>query len=197
MADNDLAVGRIVEALSKSKYWPKMAIFVIEDDPQNGFDHIDGHRSICLVVSPYSKRGSVNSDFFNQTSALHTMLRILGIKPMTSFTSASPVMTSCFTEKPDLTPYTLRPAKIPLDDLNKPKSAMNAFERKWADLSEAQDLSKMDAIEDDTMNRILWHSVRGTEPYPAAWAGAHGRGLDKKGLKRDPRKSEEEEEEEE
>ncbi|MCC7434382.1 MAG: hypothetical protein IT363_06830 [Methanoregulaceae archaeon] len=197
VADNDLALGRIVEALSKSKYWPTMAIFVIEDDPQNGFDHIDGHRSICLVVSPYSKRGSVNSDFFNQTSALHTMLRILGIKPMTSFTSASPVMTSCFTETPDFTPYTLRPAKIALDELNKPKSAMNAFERKWADLSEAQDLSKMDAIEDDTMNRILWHSVRGTEPYPAAWAGAHGRGLDKKGLKRDPRKSDEEEEDEE
>ena len=79
VADNDLAVGRIVERISQSRFWPKTCIFVIEDDPQNGFDHVDGHRSLCLVVSPYTKRGAVVSKFYNQTSVLHTMSRMFGI----------------------------------------------------------------------------------------------------------------------
>src|ERR1044071_6951327 len=82
VADNDLALGRVVEGLSKSKFWPKTCIFVIEDDPQDGFDHVDGHRSPCLVVSPYTKRGAVIHDFYNQTSVLHTMQRILGLSAM-------------------------------------------------------------------------------------------------------------------
>ncbi len=185
VADNDLAVGRIVDTLSHSKFWPKMAIFVMEDDPQNGFDHVDGHRSPCLVISPYARRKVTVSEFYNQTSVIHTMLRILGIRPLTSFTALSPVMSTVFTDTPDLTPYVCKLNQIPLDELNKPKSAMSPFEKRWADATAHQDLTKVDAIDDDTMNRILWHSVRGTEPYPAAWAGAHGRGLARKGLKLD------------
>lgn len=185
VADNDLALGRIVEALSKSKWWPKMAIFVVEDDPQNGFDHIDGHRSPAFVISPYAKRKSVVSAFYNQTSALHTMSRILGVRPITQFAAQSPLMKECFQETPNLTPYTCRPATYPPDKLNPPKDKMTASQKKWAELTAKQDLSKPDMIHDDTMNRILWHAVRSDKPYPEEWAGAHGRGLASKGLRID------------
>lgn len=197
LADNDLAVGRIVEAISNSKYWPKTAIFILEDDPQNGFDHIDGHRSFCLVASPYAKRGKTISEFYNQTSVLHTMLRIFGIGPINQFVAISPVMKECFTDIPDLTPYKCRPAEIPLDEMNPTKDKLDPLLRKMADLSEKQDLSKMDAIDDDTFNRVIWHSVMGTKPYPTEWSGAHGRGLKKKGLTIDKNVKDEEEEEEE
>lgn len=195
MADNDLATGRIVEALSNSKWWPKMAIFILEDDPQNGFDHVDGHRSFCLVASPYAKRGKVVSNFYNQTSVLHTMLRIFGLGPITQFTAMSPVMAECFTATPDLTPYKCRPAQIALDEMNPPRDQMTAFQKQWADLSAKQDLSSMDAIDDDAFNRIIWHSVKGEQPYPTEWAGAHGRGLAKKGLRFFGKFEDEEEEE--
>ena len=119
MADNDLALGRLVEAISKSKFWPKTCIFVIEDDPQDGFDHVDGHRSLCLVASPYTRRKAVVSRFYNQTSVLHTMERILGLPPMNQMDALAPVMDACFTDRPDPTPYTARPATVPLDELNK------------------------------------------------------------------------------
>jgi len=104
-------------------------------------------------------------------------------------------MKECFTDKPDLTPYTCRPAEIPIDEMNPSKSEMTAFQKKWADLSDKQDLTKMDAIDDDAFNRIIWHSVRGETPYPKEWAGAHGRGLAKKGVKLDGTAEAEEEEE--
>lgn len=185
LADNDLALGRIVEALSKSKWWPKMAIFVVEDDPQNGFDHVDGHRSPAFVISPYVKRKSVVSKFYNQTSVLHTMSRILGVRPITQFAALSPLMKECFVEKPDLTPYVCRPALYPIDKLNPPKDQMTAFQRKWADLTLKQDLTLPDSIHDDTMNRIIWHTIKGEQPYPSEWAGAHGRGLKARGLRFD------------
>src|ERR1700722_1569379 len=114
VADNDLAVGRIVEAISKSKWWPETCIFVNEDDPQDGYDHVDGHRSLCLVVSPYTRRHSVVHTAYNQTSALHTMERILGLQPMNQFDAASPTMDACFTSKADTTPYTCISNRIPL-----------------------------------------------------------------------------------
>src|SRR5207248_10742079 len=105
VADNDLALGRVVEAISHSRFWPKTCIFVIEDDPQDGFDHVDGHRSLCLVISPYTHRGKVISRFYNQTSVLHTMERILGLPPMNQMDALAPLMTECFMDRPDLTPY--------------------------------------------------------------------------------------------
>ena len=86
----DLAVGRMVEAVSRSRFWPKTCIFIIEDDPQDGWDHVDGHRSVCLVLSPYTKRGQVISQFYNQTSVLHTMERILGVPPMNQMDALAP-----------------------------------------------------------------------------------------------------------
>ena len=99
VADNDQAVGRLVEAISHSRFWPKTAIFVNEDDPQAGFDHVDGHRSICLVISPYAKRRTVVSQFYNQCSVLHTIERILDLPTTSQLVAQSPLMTACFTEK--------------------------------------------------------------------------------------------------
>ncbi len=181
VADNDLALGRIIEGISKSRFWPKTCIFVNEDDPQDGFDHVDGHRSLCLVVSPYTKRGAVVSKFYNQTSVLHTMSRILGLPPMNQIDAASPLMTDCFTKTVDLAPYTARKNNVPLDQLNPPKTALRGEALHWAKKSEQQDFAKIDAADEDTLNRILWFAAKGPDaPYPARLAGAHGRGL--KGL---------------
>ncbi|MBI3852369.1 MAG: bifunctional YncE family protein/alkaline phosphatase family protein [Verrucomicrobia bacterium] len=183
VADNDLAVGRIVERISKSRFWPKTCIFVNEDDPQAGFDHVDGHRSLCLVVSPYCKRSAVVSKFYNQTSVLHTMERMLGIPPMNQMDALSPLMTDCFTSQPDFKTYTCLKNNVPLDELNKPLGQLRGAERYWAEQSLAQPFDKVDQADEDTLNRIIWHSVKGVDaPYPAHLAGAHGKGLKKLGL---------------
>jgi hypothetical protein len=178
MADNDLAVGRVVEAVSKSRFWPKTCIFVIEDDPQDGFDHVDGHRSLCLVASPYTKRGAVVSEFYNQTSVLHTMERILGCPPMNQMDAMSPLMTACFAEAADLTPYRAITPEVPLDELNPPVARLDGPALDWARRSAALDLALPDRADEDELNRILWHAVKGVDArYPRELAGAHGRGL--------------------
>jgi YVTN family beta-propeller protein len=178
-----LALGRIVEAISKSKFWAKTCIFVIEDDPQDGFDHVDGHRSLCLVISPYTKRGAVVSEFYNQSSVLHTICRILGVPPLNQMVALAPVMTTCFTDKPDFTPYTALPNRVPLDELNPPLSSLTPQQRHWAEASLRLPLDKPDRAEEDLLNRILWHAVRGVDaPYPVEFAGAHGKGLAARGV---------------
>lgn len=175
VADNDLAVGQVVEAISKSSFWPHTAIFVNEDDPQNGFDHVDGHRSICLVVSPYARRHTVVSDFYNQTSVLRTIEHMLGIPPMNRFDAGSPLMTECFQSQADLTPFTALPNEVPIDEMTPSSSSSVALR-----------LDKPDQVDDDLMNRRLWRAARGSAPYPARFAGPHGLGLARKGLKLDP-----------
>ncbi len=183
VADNDLAVGRIVEAISNSRFWNTTCIYVNEDDPQAGFDHVDGHRSLCLVVSPYTKRGKVLSHFYNQTSVLHTMALQLGMPPMNQMDSSSPVMRECFTKRPDFTPYTSLPSNIPLNELNPELEALGDKARRWAELSLAENFEQFDRADEDTLNRIIWHSVKGVDtPYPAHFAGAHGAGLATRGL---------------
>ena len=179
LADNDLALGRIVEGISNSPFWASTCIFIIEDDPQNGFDHVDGHRSLCMVVSPYSRRGGeVIHDFYNQTSVLHTMTRILGVPPLTQFDAMMPVMDNCFTDEPDLSPYQARPATIPLDQKNLAKSELKGKQLQWALASEEEPFHMFDMADEDTLNRILWHAQMGVDtPYPDAFAGAHGKGL--------------------
>jgi len=173
VADNDLAVGRLIEALSKSRFWPTTAVFINEDDPQNGWDHVDGHRSTCLVVSPWVKRGAVLHRFYNQTSVLRTMELILGVPPLSQQDAAAVPMDECFSDQPDLTPFTALPNQVPLDERNPKKSAAAAA---------AFDLSAPDRIDDDAFNRVIWYSVRGDEPYPTEYAGAHGKGLARLGL---------------
>ncbi|MBM3214504.1 bifunctional YncE family protein/alkaline phosphatase family protein [Candidatus Poribacteria bacterium] len=182
VADNDLALGRIVEGVSKSRFWATTCIFVVEDDPQAGFDHVDGHRSIGLVVSPYTRRGAVVSEFYNQTSVLHTMARILGIPPLNQMDALSPVMSACFTSEPDLAPYRVRPNTVPLDEMNPATGSLRGPAKYWAERSLQERFDEFDRADENTLNRILWHSVKGDEPYPAHFAGAHGTGLKALGL---------------
>lgn len=148
-----------------------------EDDPQAGFDHVDGHRSLCLVVSPYTKRNAVVSKFYNQTSVLHTMERMLGLPPMNQMDSLAPLMTDCFTLTPNLKPYDCLTNNIPLDEMNKPIASLHGEELHWAEKSLEQEFEKVDAADENTLNRIIWYSVKRESPYPTGFAGAHGRGL--------------------
>lgn len=183
LADNDLALGRVVEGLSKSRFWKDTAIFVNEDDPQSGFDHVDGHRSICLVVSPYTRRGVVVSDFYNQASVLHTIGRIFGVSAMNQQDSAAPLMTACFQPTPNLTPFKALPNNIPLGQPNPKKDALSPNARRLAALSETIDFSGPDRAHDEALNRILWQNAKPAAAYPAPLAGAHGSGLAKRGLR--------------
>jgi YVTN family beta-propeller protein len=179
VADNDLAVGRVVDAISHSRFWPTTCIFVVEDDPQNGFDHVDGHRSTCLVISPYTKRQSVVGHFYNQTSVLRTIELILGLNAMTQHDAMAPTMEACFTSKPELSTYSAIPSNVPLDQLNPKKSATSAA-------SMTLNFEEPDKITEDTLNRILWAATKGDATrYPAELAGAHGRGLPRLGLRLD------------
>ena len=186
VADNDLALGRVVEGIAHSRFWPKTCIFVIEDDPQNGFDHVDGHRSICLVASPYTKRGAVVSRFYNQTSVLRTIELMLGLPPMNQMDAMAPAMEDVFTSKADLAPYTHMANNIPLDQMNPAKTALRGLMLELAEQSERLPLDEPDRADENTLNRIVWHSVKGADvPYPVAFAGAHGKGLKKLHLKID------------
>ena len=154
VADNDQALGMIVEAVSKSKFWKDTAIFVIEDDAQNGPDHVDAHRAVALVVSPYTKRKFVDSDLYSTTSLLRTMELILGLKPMSQFDAAARPMFNSFQAKPDLTPYT----HVPVG----PVAGEKNLAGNWgAKRSEQFDLSKEDLADDLLFNEVIWKSVKG------------------------------------
>jgi YVTN family beta-propeller protein len=171
VADNDLALGQVVEAFSRSKFWKDSAIFVVQDDPQAGFDHIDGHRTVAMVVSPYVRRRAVDSTNYNQTSMIRTMELILGLPPMNQLDASATAMASCFTEKPDLTPYKSVKNNIPLDQLNPPVSAIkDARQLHWANVSLNMPLDEVDEADEDTLNRVIWHSVRGRDDTYPAWA---------------------------
>jgi DNA-binding beta-propeller fold protein YncE len=161
VADNDLALGMVVEAVSKSKFWESTAVFVIEDDAQNGPDHVDAHRVVALVISPYCKKGSVDSTLYSTSSMLRTMELILGLKPMSQFDAAARPMYRSFTAKPDTTPYKAEKARIDLTETNKPGA--------WgAAASEKLDLAREDQADDLIFNEIIWKSVKGANsPTPA------------------------------
>ena len=167
VADNDLALGQIVEAVSKSEFWKETAIFVIEDDPQAGLDHVDGRRTVALCISPYTKRGEVISTHYNQNSILRTIELILGLSPMSQFDLFANPMTDCFTSKPDFSPYTAIPNQIPLDEMNPKLSSLSGKKKFWAKKSMEMELSELDQANEDTLNLILWYSVKGyNTPYP-------------------------------
>jgi hypothetical protein len=159
LGDNDLAFGMVVEAISRSKFWPQTAIFVLEDDAQNGPDHIDAHRSPAFVISPYARRKAVDSTMYSTTSMLRTIELILGLRPMSQFDAAATPMYNCFQAEPDLTPYTALPANVDITERN-PASA-------WGSQFKL-DLAEEDAVDDLLLNEIVWRSVRGpNSPMPA------------------------------
>ena len=167
VADNDLALGRIVEAISHSKFWEETCIFVTEDDPQAGLDHVDGHRTVGLVISPYTKRKQVISTNYTQINMFRTIENILGIPPLNQFDLAAEPMLDCFTNKPDFKPYTALINNIPLDKLNPELTSLTGDALYWAKKSMEQNLDELDRIDEDTFNRIIWHSVKGYDvPYP-------------------------------
>jgi DNA-binding beta-propeller fold protein YncE len=167
VADNDLALGRIVEAISNSKFWKETCILVTEDDPQGGLDHVDGHRTVGMVISPYTPRGKVISTYYSQINMVRTIENILGLPPMNQFDLTAEPMNHCFTETPDFTPYKAVSNNIPLDQLNPPLMALSGKPLYWAKKSMEQDLTDVDRIDDDTFNRIIWHAVKGYDrPYP-------------------------------
>lgn len=167
VADNDLALGQIVEAVSNSKFWKETAIFVIQDDPQSGLDHVDGKRTVAFCISPYTKRGQVISTHYNQNSILRTIELILGLAPMTQFDLIAEPMTDCFTNKPDFTPYTAVPNQVPLNQMNPKLSTLKGKQLYWAKVSMAMPLEEVDEAEDDDLNKIVWYATRGyNTPYP-------------------------------
>ncbi|MBI3850509.1 MAG: bifunctional YncE family protein/alkaline phosphatase family protein [Verrucomicrobia bacterium] len=161
VAENDLAFGRFVEAVSRSKFWPQTAIFVVEDDAQNGPDHVDAHRTIAFVISPYTKRNAVDSTMYSTSSMLRTMELILGLKPMTQFDAAATPMFNSFQPKPDLRSYAALPANVDLTERNTKLA--------WgSEKSRKMDFTKEDAADDLLLNEVIWRSVKGAEsPMPA------------------------------
>ena len=167
VADNDLALGQIVEALSKSKFWKDTAIFVVEDDPQSGVDHVDGHRTVGFVASAYTRRHYHDKTFYNQNSILRTIELILGIDPLTQFDLAANPMLALFQPTPDLTPYVAKQNQIPLDEFNPKRAALNGAALRDAELSARMDFSVADGVDDNVLNLILWHATKGYDlPYP-------------------------------
>jgi YVTN family beta-propeller protein len=167
VADNDLAVGRIVDAVSHSIYWPSTAIFVTEDDAQNGLDHVDGHRSEALAISPYTRRGAVDSTLYTSINLVRTIEQILGLPPMNQFDSAAHPMAKSFTNTPDFAPFDVLPNQIPLDEMNPSLAGLRGLQRELALASMAMDFSEPDKAPEDVLNRAIWHSVKGyNTPYP-------------------------------
>ncbi|MEO6733048.1 MAG: alkaline phosphatase family protein [Ferruginibacter sp.] len=165
VADNDLAVGRIVEIISKSKHWDSTVIFITQDDSQSGWDHISAYRTIGLVISPYNS-GKLVSSNYNQTSMLRTIEQILGLHPMNIIDATARLMTDCFQNTKNAIKYTALPNNIPLDQMNKPLQALRGIEKKYAIQSLDEVFNEVDGGEDDTMNRIIWFYAKGNTPYP-------------------------------
>ena len=160
IAENDVALGRIVEAISKSRFWRESAIFVLEDDAQNGPDHVDAHRSPAFVASPYVRRGSVDSTLYTTSGMLRTMELILGLPPMSQYDAAATPMYAAFQNEATLTPFAKREAKVPLDEKNDAAS--------WGSgASAAMNLEEADIAPEGPLNEIVWKSVRGAlSPMP-------------------------------
>lgn len=156
VASNDVAVGMLVERVTHSKYWPATAIFIIEDDAQDGPDHVDARRTTGLVISPYVKRGIVDSTLYSTSSMLRTMELLLGLPPMSQYDAAAMPMYASFGTEPDLTPFNLLPPQVDLAAKNTEKSF-------GARLSEQMDFSDLDRAPMHALNEILWKSVKGAD----------------------------------
>ncbi len=156
VADNDLALGRFVEHLSKSPIWNESVVFVVEDDAQNGPDHVDAHRSVALVIGPHVKRNYVDHTMYSTTSLLRTMELILGLPPMSQYDAAAPPLWRSFTAKADTKPYTARPNNVSLDQKN---VAVNKHSIRSGELN----LAVPDAINDVEFSEIIWKAVKGLD----------------------------------
>lgn len=161
VADNDLAVGRLIDDLSHSRFWPSTAVFVLEDDAQDGPDHVDCHRSTLLVVSPYVRHGIVEHRQFSTVAVLKTIEQILGLDSLTYFDDRAPSLLVDFDKQPVLARFTHRPAQFPLDKMNTPKSPGAKQSARW-------DFNDPDSAPEQALNRVIWQSVKGANSQPPA-----------------------------
>ncbi|HKB10148.1 MAG TPA: bifunctional YncE family protein/alkaline phosphatase family protein [Vicinamibacterales bacterium] len=160
IADNDLALGRLVEAVSNSVYWKDSAIFVVEDDAQSGPDHVDSHRSVALVASPFARRGFVDHTFYSTSGVLRTMELILGLPPMSQYDAAAVSLYNSFQSTPTLTTYRRIVPGVPLDERNPPTAAGAAVSGTW-------NFSDADLTPEEPLNEVIWQSVKGKDsPMP-------------------------------
>jgi hypothetical protein len=156
VAENDLALGRLVEAISASRFWPSSAVFVLEDDAQNGPDHVDAHRSVLLVASPWARRGLVDSRQYTTSGVLRTIELILGLPPMSQYDATARPLHAAFTDEPDNRSYRARPARVPLDERNGPDAP-------GAQASVRMNLAEADLAPERELNEILWKAVHGSD----------------------------------
>jgi len=156
VADNDLALGRIVEAVSRSRFWARTVVFAVEDDAQSGPDHVDAHRTEALVAGPYVRRGAVDSTAYTTCSMLRTIELILGMEPMSQFDAAAAPMRASFQPAADLSGYHALKARVDLDSRNEGKGTL-------ARISAGFDFSREDLVEDQAFNRVIWAAVRGAD----------------------------------
>jgi YVTN family beta-propeller protein len=171
VADNDLAMGLVVETLTRSRFWPETCLFAIEDDPQAGWDHVSGYRTTCYVASPYTRRKRTISTQYNQVSLVRTIEQILGLPPMNQLDASATPMFDCFTDTCDLTPFTSVPNRFPLDKITpEPKKIPDRRRRQDVTISNRLPLDQPDRCPEDVLNRILWRAMKGADaPYPE-WA---------------------------
>jgi len=170
VAENDVALGRLVETITKSRYWKESAIFVLEDDAQNGPDHVDAHRSVALVISPFAKHAAVDSTMYSTSSMLRTIELILGLPPMSQLDAAATPMYNAFSPTPILTPYAALPARISIDERNGPDAP-------GAAASMQMNFDAPDLAPDFELNEVIWQSIHGRDsvmppPVRAAWVRA-------------------------
>jgi YVTN family beta-propeller protein len=165
LADNDLAVGQIVEGISHSKFWKSTLILVVEDDAQDGLDHVDGHRTVALAISPYTKRGTVDSTFYSQVSMVKTIEMIFGVPPMNLFDLIANDMRESFQPTPDLTPYEAVEPRQSIYERNPPLEALSGQRRQDAIDSSKMNWQEPDDVPTAQLNAILWRDSSGSE-YP-------------------------------
>ena len=166
VADNDLALGRIIETITHSRFWSTTAIFVTEDDSQSGWDHISSYRTTGLVISPYSLLNKTVHTNYNQTSMVRTIEQILGIPPMTVMDATALPMFDCFSNTTHSYQYNFVPNIVPLNEMNTPVALLKGKAKYFASLSANKAFKVMDSGEDDLMNKILWFSAKGNKKYP-------------------------------
>jgi YVTN family beta-propeller protein len=167
VADDDYALGRIVEGVTKSRFWPSTLVLVVEDDAQNGLDHVDGHRTVALAIGPHIRRGAVDSNFYNHSSMIRTIQDIFRVPPQTRFVAAARPMTSVFTPTANAKGYMALKSTIPFDEMNPPLKALNGRQLLAAKQSLAMNWHDPDDIPSEVLNRILWWDSKGYDKeYP-------------------------------
>ena len=166
VADNDLALAQIVEALSKSRFWKNTAIFVTEDDSQNGWDHVSAYRTVGMIISPYSRTASLIHTNYNQVSMVRTIEQILGIPPMNIMDATAMPMFDCFSSQADFTPYKALKNEIPLDEMNPDLHTLKGAALHYAKKSMEPQFDGIDDGDEELFNKILWFAAKGKVPYP-------------------------------